>query len=111
MFWSDDLQKQIESRTAAARPTTIISHNAYYVKFSSADGGPFGVSPEPQLPSQPDRNRGDSMHNHRTPAVAVVTVAAWPLEWAGWHFDQLGRLVSPERHRITPERLQAQIAS
>ena len=46
------------------------------------------------------------MRNHRTPAVAVVTVAAWPLEWAGWHFDQLGRLVSPERHRITPERLQ-----
>lgn len=45
----------------------------------------------------------------RSPSVQIVEVAAWPPEWAGWHFNASGQLVSPERHRITPHRLQGLI--
>lgn len=37
--------------------------------------------------------------------VAIATNV--PDAWAGWYFSDSGRhLISPERHRITPERLQ-----
>jgi hypothetical protein len=45
----------------------------------------------------PDRPR----HDHE---LLIVRVPEWPDAWSGWFFRG-GVLVSPDGHRITPERL------
>lgn len=43
--------------------------------------------------------------NRNAPQIVEIR-ADVPMAWAGWHFSANGRhLVSPERDRITPERL------
>lgn len=44
------------------------------------------------------------MRNTRSTAVTVITVPEWPHQWTGWRFAG-NDLISPDRDRISPERL------
>lgn len=44
------------------------------------------------------------MRDPRSTGVTVVTVPDWPAQWHGWRFAG-GDLMSPDRDRISPERL------
>lgn len=44
------------------------------------------------------------MRKPRKDALAIITVPAMPDEWSAWRFKG-NELISPDRDRITPERL------